>query len=125
MNGSKAETSLNKCSEQWALGFGTRFGPDWPGQRCLAKTRQAGECQKPAIKGKNRCQLHGGRSTGPRTEEGRSRILALHYKHGGRTKERIVADNELAEANREIRAALRERIALMVADGYLPNGYKP
>jgi len=125
MNGDKAKTSSANCNGQHILGLSTRFGPDWPGQRCLAKTRQGGECQKPALKNKSRCQLHGGRSTGPRTEEGRSRISALHYKHGRRTKERIAADRARAQANREIWAALRERIALMIADGYLPKDYKP
>jgi hypothetical protein len=42
----------------------TQFGPTWPGQRCLAKTRRGTACQKPALKSKARCQLHGGRSTG-------------------------------------------------------------
>jgi hypothetical protein len=124
MNGTKLKTSSANSSGQWKLGLGTRFGSDWPGRRCLAKTRQGGECQKPALKNKSRCQLHGGRSTGPRTEEGRSRISASHYKHGMRTNERIAADRARAQANREIWAALRERIALIIADGILPPDYK-
>jgi glucans biosynthesis protein len=32
--------------------------------RCGAKTRTGGACQCPAIRGRNRCRLHGGRSTG-------------------------------------------------------------
>lgn len=32
--------------------------------RCDAKTRAGGACQCPAIRGRNRCRLHGGRSTG-------------------------------------------------------------
>jgi len=124
MNGAKAKASPAKCSGQRTLGFETRFGPNWPGQRCLAKTRQGWECQKPALKGRSRCQLHGGRSTGPRTEEGRARISALQYKHGRRSKEAIAADRARAQANREIWAALRERIALMIADGTLPKNYR-
>jgi hypothetical protein len=125
MNGAKAKTSPAKRSGQRTLGLETRFGPNWPGRRCLAKTRQGSACQKPALKGKSRCQLHGGKSTGPKTEEGRARISALHYKHGRRTKEAIAADRARAQANREIWAALRERIALMIKDGYLPNNWKP
>ena len=124
MNGEKAKASPANPNRHQNLGLGTRFGPDWPGQRCLAKTRQGGACQKPALKARKRCQLHGGRSTGPRTEDGRARISALHYKHGRRTKERIAADRERAKANREIWAALRERIALMIADGTLPKDYR-
>ncbi len=29
-----------------------------------------------------RCRLHGGRSTGPRTCEGRATVAAAHTKHG-------------------------------------------
>ena len=42
-----------------------RFGPDWPGKRCSAKTRAGTPCQKPALSGKTRCQLHGGRGGAP------------------------------------------------------------
>jgi hypothetical protein len=34
------------------------------------------------VKGKARCRLHGGRSTGPRTEEGLKRIRAARMVHG-------------------------------------------
>ena len=40
------------------IGLATRFGPDWPGKRCLAKTRRGTECQRPAIMGAGRCRLH-------------------------------------------------------------------
>ena len=40
------------------------FGADWPGRRCGAKTRRGTACLKPALSGRNRCQLHGGKSTG-------------------------------------------------------------
>ena len=30
------------------IGVEWRFGPDWPGQRCGAKTRQGTACQRPA-----------------------------------------------------------------------------
>ena len=66
-------------------GVATRFGPDWPGNRCLANNRRGTPCQKPAITGKNRCQLHGGKSTGPKTAEGNKReviqIDAPQYSH--------------------------------------------
>jgi glucans biosynthesis protein len=32
--------------------------------RCGAKTRVGGTCRCPVIRGRNRCRLHGGRSTG-------------------------------------------------------------
>ncbi|MFP6758277.1 MAG: HGGxSTG domain-containing protein [Alphaproteobacteria bacterium] len=57
-------------------GLETRFGAGWPGLRCGARTRSGGACQNPAIKGRSRCKLHGGRSTGPRTPEGKARFTA-------------------------------------------------
>lgn len=42
--------------------------------RCGAQTRIGQHCQAPAVAGRKRCRLHGGLSTGPRTQEGRRRI---------------------------------------------------
>ncbi len=81
-------------------GRGTRLGPQWPGQRCLAKTRRGTPCQNPAIRGPNRCRLHGGRSTRPRTAEGKVRVAAVHMKHGLRTKAHVA---RVKEINAELR----------------------
>ena len=102
----------------------TRFGPDWPGQRCGAKTRAGGPCQKPALRGKNRCQLHGGRSTGPRTEAGRARIAAAHTTHGRLTKEKRAEAKRRAEVGREVRAELRNIEGLALARGWLKPGWR-
>nr|WP_305849377.1 HGGxSTG domain-containing protein [Nordella sp. HKS 07] len=59
-----------------------KFGPDWPGRRCSARTRSGKQCQKPALKGKKRCQLHGGKSTGAPTGANNG-----NWKHGQFTKE--------------------------------------
>jgi hypothetical protein len=123
-NGEEEKPTSANCSCQRTLGLETRFGPDWPGLRCLAKTRRGTECQKPAIKGRSRCQLHGGRSTGPRTVEGRARIAAANFKHGNRTKERLAENRERAVVNRQIWFMLRTEIALMKAGGYLPKNYR-
>ena len=40
------------------IGVETRFGPNWPGKRCLAKTRRGTACQRPAYKRTGRCKLH-------------------------------------------------------------------
>ncbi len=58
-------------------------------QRCGARTRAGCPCRAPAIHGKLRCRMHGGRSTGPRTPEGRARIAAartIHGKYGAETR---------------------------------------
>jgi hypothetical protein len=44
--------------------------------RCGARTRAGGSCQAPVVRGKSRCRMHGGLSTGPRTAEGKARTLA-------------------------------------------------
>ena len=41
---------------------------------CGAKTRQGSACRNKSEPGKRRCKFHGGKSTGPRTPEGRARI---------------------------------------------------
>jgi hypothetical protein len=50
--------------------------------RCGAKTRVGGHCKAPAVWNtqddvarNGRCRMHGGLSTGPRTEEGLQRTL--------------------------------------------------
>ena len=52
---------------RFEVGNKWRFGPDWPGQRCCAKTRKGMPCQRGAKLPVGRCRLHGGASTGPRT----------------------------------------------------------
>ena len=49
---------------------------------CGAKTRSGKPCEKFPLVHKRRCRLHGGLSTGPKTEAGRAAIAAAHYKHG-------------------------------------------
>jgi hypothetical protein len=125
MNGKQIIKNSANCSRQKTLGLETRFGPYWPGRRCLAKTRQGTACQKPALKGRSRCQLHGGRSTGPRTEEGRARVAAANFKHGNRTKEQLAENKARAIANRQIWHDLKSEIELMIQGGYLPKNWKP
>ena len=49
---------------------------------CKARTKRAGTpCQLPAMPN-GRCYLHGGASTGPKTEAGTQRIAQSKRKHG-------------------------------------------
>ena len=84
-------------------GLRTRLGKDWPGKRCHAKTRKGTPCQNPAIKGKARCRMHGGKSTGPVTQEGRARIAQAHFKHGRRSKAYTETRKEIWSELRAIR----------------------
>ncbi len=54
-------------------------------KKCEAKTRPLGiPCSNWGMPN-GRCRMHGGKSTGPRTAEGRERIRQANWKHGGRS----------------------------------------
>ena len=89
------------------IGLQWRFGPDWPGQRCGAKTRRGTQCQRPARKVNGRCRLHGGRSTGAKTQEGRAKIAAANLKTGEFTKEKIAVQKEQAKIARDMKARIK------------------
>jgi hypothetical protein len=46
--------------------------------QCGAKTRSGPPCRAKAVKGKVRCRMHGGLSTGPKTQAGWERVRAGH-----------------------------------------------
>ena len=55
--------------------------------RCSAKSKRSQErCRNPAMKGKNTCLHHGGRSRGSITTAGRARQIAANTKHGNETR---------------------------------------
>lgn len=57
--------------------------------RCTAKSsRTKQQCGRPALKSSKtqKCQFHGGRSSGPKTPEGKARIAASHTVHGEDSK---------------------------------------
>ena len=57
-------------------------------RRCKASSvRTKQQCGRPAIKGKSVCQFHGGRSTGPKSEQSKSRLRTLNLKKGYFTAE--------------------------------------
>ena len=89
------------------IGLDTRFGADWPGQRCGAKTRRGTACQRPANKQNGRCRLHGGRSTGPKSAEGRAKIAAANLRHGEFTQAKIAKRKEDAKVAKGLRDRLR------------------
>ena len=56
--------------------------------RCQALSRRTKQqCGRPSLKGKQVCDFHGGKSTGPRTAEGKERSRQAHIKSGLYTKE--------------------------------------
>ena len=86
-------------------GKATRLGAHWPGQRCFAKTRQGTPCRNPVLTDRNRCRMHGGLSTGPRTPEGKARTIAAHTKHGRRSREHV---EKVKAINAELRRIILE-----------------
>lgn len=98
--------------------------------RCTATSiRTKEQCGRPALKTSNtqKCQFHGGRSTGPKTAEGRQRISEVQTVHGKDTKaaksERSLASLRLAQLEDAMHvlgmtSAPRSR-------GRKPNGYTP
>ena len=55
--------------------------------RCQAKAKHSQrQCRVPAILGKRVCRVHGGKSTGPKSQEGRKRCGAAKATHGRETR---------------------------------------
>ena len=70
--------------------------------RCNAKAKSTGlQCCAPAMRGKSKCRLHGGKSTGAKTAEGLKRCRKANWKHG-----RYSAENK--HLYRLLRKVLRE-----------------
>ncbi len=76
----------------------------WGARRCGAKTRSGAPCRAPAVGGKRRCRMHGGKSTGP--PSGSQNAL----KHGRYTRIAIMERRR----TREITGSLQELMKLAV-----------
>jgi hypothetical protein len=106
------------------IGSATRFGPEWAGQRCGARTKAGTPCQRPAVKRTGRCTRHGGKSTGARTEGGLARIAAAQVKHGRLTKEKRAEARQKAQVGRAVRAELKEIEREAIATGVLAKRWR-
>lgn len=100
------------------LKHGNPSGDFLAAPRCGARTRRGTACQCPALRGRRRCRLHGGRSTGPRTLEGLKRVRAAVLKHG-----------RFSTVEREVEAQVREdnarwaRLAATTRDRFMREVY--
>jgi hypothetical protein len=55
--------------------------------RCQATSKRTKlQCGAPAVREKRVCRFHGGKSTGPKTDEGRKRCGIAKTVHGGETR---------------------------------------
>ena len=92
-------------------------------QRCQAKSKRTKlQCAAPALKGKRVCKTHGGRSTGPKTKDGRQRCSEAKTIHGRETRE-ARTERSLASA----RLALLESVGFEfgIMGGLKSRGPKP
>ena len=62
---------------------------------CGARTKGTGKPCRRLSCSNGRCKLHGGKSTGPRTEEGRRRCAEVNLKHGYWSKSAIEERRQL------------------------------
>lgn len=85
---------------------GNRTGNPLNAPRCGARNRQGLPCRSAAMKGKRRCRLHGGKSTGPRTPEGIAAIKTSRTKHGRYSKEAVALRRTSRARLRELRDLL-------------------
>src|ERR1022692_120736 len=74
--------------------------------RCGAKTRRGTACQAPAMSN-GRCRMHGGASTGPRTQEGLARSRRSRWKHGLYSSEARAEQKRIRELIRKSRELLK------------------
>lgn len=67
--------------------FITLVGLNQTVARCQALSKRSQEqCRKGALRGKSVCRIHGGLSTGPKSEEGRKRCAEARTLHGWETR---------------------------------------
>ena len=100
------------------------YGPNWQGTRCEARTRRGTLCQRPGNKINGRCKLHGGRSTGPTTDEGIAHLAALHTTHGRTTKAERAKAKQRAEIGRQVMRAVKEIEAWALDQGHLAKDWR-
>jgi hypothetical protein len=88
------------------LRHGNPSGDFLAAPRCGAQTRAGCACRQPAM-ANGRCRMHGGKSTGARTESGLARVRANRLVHGARTAEIIDLRSAAARRARTLRTLAR------------------
>jgi hypothetical protein len=85
---------------------------------CLAKLRkQQARCQNPVAKNRNRCEIHGGTSTGPRTPEGMERRIAALVAGRARWAANLKAQGKPFPNSRKGRPNLTQEQRTAIAEG--------
>ena len=97
--------------------------------RCTAKSKRTGsQCGRPALKVSRtkKCQFHGGRSSGPKTDIGRASISSAHLIHGDETRSKRLerAEKKLWFAHIEDIMHVLAMTSMSRHRGRKPLGYK-
>ncbi len=97
-------------------------------RRCQAHSKRSrGQCKKPALRGKAVCRFHGGKSTGPKTHEGRQRIASAKIAHSEETRAKRRGRSE-SDARMRNFEDIMHVLGMTTAPrwrGRKPNGYVP
>ncbi len=92
-------------------------------QRCQAKSKRTKrQCGAPAMKGKQVCKTHGGRSTGPKTQAGRQRCADARTIHGNETRQ-ARTERSLVSARLAVLESVGHQLGFM--SGARTRGPKP
>lgn len=76
--------------------------------RCGANAKRTGQsCRAPAM-ANGRCRLHGGKSTGPKTQEGLERSRAANLRHGFYSASERAARKDAMELIKRARQTLED-----------------
>jgi hypothetical protein len=124
MHGEELEVMKHNPLDNLWHGVPHRFGSNWPGRRCGAKTRSGAPCKAPAMRNRARCRMHGGASCGPTSVEGRLRISALHLKTGEFTTQKKQARKQRAARGRRINAELQAIEEQLITSAILPRDWR-
>ena len=97
-------------------------------RRCSARSKRTKlRCGAPAMKGKKVCATHGGKSSGPKTEQGKANSAKANLKSGKYTKQ---AQTEHSEASAQL-SQLEDAMYLLGMSaaprrtGRKAKGYRP
>jgi len=85
--------------------------------QCSAQSKRTKQqCRSPAMRDKKVCRIHGGKSTGPKTEEGRKRCAEAKTVHGKETRQ---IRQKRSELSRELYLLemLGRKLGLIVGPG--------
>lgn len=92
--------------------------------QCRAQSKRTGQqCRAPAMTGKEVCRFHGGRSTGPKTNQGRARCAEVKTIHGRETRS-IRTERSEALARLGVLEMLGHSIGLKTGNNFRNQRYK-